>query len=47
MEGSGTTAHVLELVSARIADVEDNETSLIALRASVPDEVLQEECSKT
>ena len=38
--------HVLELVSTRIAGVEDNETSLIALRASVPGGVLQEEFSK-
>jgi len=37
--------HVLELVSARIGGVEDNETSLIALRASVPGGVLQEEFS--
>lgn len=38
--------HVLELVAARIAGVEDNETSLIALRASVPGGVLQDEFSK-
>ena len=37
--------HVLELVSARIAGVEDNETSLIALRREFPDGVLQEEFS--
>ena len=37
--------HVLELVSTRIAGVEDNETSLITLRASVSGEVLQEEFS--
>jgi hypothetical protein len=46
MEEARSDYAMFELVSTRIAGVEDNETSLIALRASVPGGVLQEEFSE-